>query len=405
MQVRHRSVDSTKRAGLAGRLLITLVILLLPASLVAQRARLTVPLGSIEERVVTDSLDPSAHYDLGLAYWVDRRYDEAEHHLRRAIKIEPGMARAYLALSYLPFARRSKLWDEERKGKIPPELVATVDEARRFRRKAFLIDPLVDLKPLALMIPPASAFNLKGRSEAVYVFLMNGFGSFWDGQYGKAYQFFRDIVGHSTEEEHQRFPGWFLWYEALAAAHANDFDRSVSNLKLLLAQADSLADQNNAAMVFSEANQFRYTLACVLDQAGRSNEAIPLLQEALTVDAGLYQAHVRLASIYADQKRLPASIEERRRAVAANPDDSNLLFQLGEALARAGQAGEAYTTLEQARDANPLSVRTLFVLGWAAQQTGKTVEAREAYQRFIAMAPSFFADQKATATSRLAALQ
>jgi tetratricopeptide (TPR) repeat protein len=384
--------------------MLMLALVPVPTSLAAQRAMLTVPLGTIEDRVISDSMDPSAHYDLGLAYWVNRRYDEAEDHLRYAIRIEPGMARAYLALSYLPYARRAKLWDEERKGKVPQELVASVEEAGRLRRKAFLIDPLVDLKPLALMIPPASAFNLKGRSEAIYVYLMNGFGSFWDGQYGKAYQFFKDIGGNSTEQEHQQFAGWFLWYEALAAAHANDYDRAVSNMKVLLARADSLVNENNAAMVFSTSNQFRYTLACILDQAGRSNEAIPLLQEALTLDAGLYQAHVRLAAIYADQKKSQASIEERRRAIAANPDDSGLIFQLGEALARAGQASEAYATLKQAREANPLNVRTLFVLGWAAQQVGKTEEAREAYKSFVAQAPSMFADQKATATTRLAAL-
>jgi hypothetical protein len=36
---------------------------------------------------------------------------------------------------------------------------------------------------------------------------------------------------------------------------------------------------------------------------------------------------------------------------------------------------------------------------------GKPDEAREAYKSFITLAPSMFADQKATATTRLAALQ
>lgn len=214
------------------------------------------------------------------------------------------------------------------------------------------------------------------------------------------------MAGNVTEEEHQKYPDWFLWYEALAAAHANDFDRSTANLKTLLARAQ--ADKNvetSAAVAFSEANHYRYTLACILDQAGRAREAIPLLEEALTVDAGLYMAHVRLATIYSDLKRPQASIEERRRAVAANPEDSGLLFDLGEALARAGQVGAAYTTLKQAREANPLNFRTLYVLGWAAQQVGKPDEAKDAYQSFLALAPSTFAEQKATAASRLATLQ
>ncbi|HWA58619.1 MAG TPA: tetratricopeptide repeat protein [Gemmatimonadales bacterium] len=395
-----------RRSRLPARLVALLGLLLLPAALPAQRATLRVPLGTLEDRVAADSMDPAAHYDLGLAYWLSRRYDEAERHLRRAIAIEPHLAPGYLALAYLPYARRPKLWDEVRKGKVPAELTAAVEEADRFRRKAFLIDPLVDLKPLALMIPPASSFGLKGNSEAVYTYIMNGFGSFWDGQYGRAYQFFHEIGGNASEEEHQRFPSWFLWYEALAAAHANDFDRATTNLRTLLARAQS--DQNvdaGAAIAFSEANHYRYTLACILDQAGRAREAIPLLEEALTVDAGLYMAHARLAAIYADQKRPQASLEERRRAVAANPDDPGLLFDLGEALARAGQGAEAYAILKQAREANPLNFRTLYVLGWAAQQVGRNDEAKDAYRSFIALAPSSFAEQKATATARLETLQ
>lgn len=393
-----------RRVRTSGHVLLGLLVLA-PASATAQRATLTVPLAAIEERVATDSMDSAAHYDLGLAYWLKKRYDDAEKQLRRAIAIEPRMAQAYLALSYLPYGRRPKLWDEAEKGKIPAELTASVEEAWSFRRRAFLIDPLVDLKPLALMIPSASSLGLKGNSEAVYVYIMNGFGAFWDGQYGRAYQFFKDITGNATDEDRKRFASGFLWYEALAAAHANDYDRAVTNLTILMQRYESSqAIEASAAIAFSTANHYRYTLACVLSQAGRNKEAIPLLEEALTVDAGLYMAHVRLADIYAELKRPTASLEERRRAVAANPDDPALLYDLGEALARAGQAGDAYTALKQAREANPLNVRTLYILGWAAQQLGKNDEAKEAYRSFLALAPSGFAEQKATATTRLAAI-
>lgn len=391
--------------GLASTLRLLFWLALAPGSLAAQRATLTVPLGTIEARVASDSMDPAAHYDLGLAYWLKRRFDEAETHLRRAIAIEPRMAQAYLALSYLPYARRPKLWDEADKGKVPAELTASVAEAAGFGKKAFLIDPLVDLKPLALMIPSASSLGLKGSSEAVYVYIMNGFGAFWDGQYGRAYQFFKDITSNATDEDRKKFATGFLWYEALAAAHANDYDRAITDLTILMKRFESPdLIEARAAVALSTANDFRYAMACVLSRAGRNKEAIPLLEEALTVDAGLYMAHVRLADIYAELKRPTASLEERRRAVAANPDDPGLLFDLGESLARAGNAADAYAALKQAREANPLNVRTLYVLGWAAQQVGKNDEAKEAYQTFLALAPSSFAEQRATATTRLAAI-
>lgn len=381
-------------------------LLLLASPLSAQRMKLLVPLDSLVRRAARDSNDPAAHYEVALGYWLARQFDPAEAHLRQAVAIEPGMAPAYLALSYLPYARRPKLWDEEEKGKVPAELAPVLEEAWRFRRQAFLIDPLVDLKPLALMIPPASVLGLGGRDKAVYTYIMNGFGSFWDGQYGQAYQFFQDVAGKATDEDRRKYATWFLWYEALTAVHINDFPRAVTNLRILLARAEQ-RDQTDggATLAFSTANHYRYALACVLDLSGNAQEAISLLQEAATTDAGLYMAHVRLAAIHADQRRPQASLEERRRAVAANPEDSSLLFALGEALARAGRLPDAQGVLRQARQANPRNVRALYVLGWVAQQLDSRDEARDAYQQFLALAPSRFDTQKEEARKRLASLQ
>jgi tetratricopeptide (TPR) repeat protein len=304
---------------LSHTVLAALALLTAPP-LEGQRARLLVQLDELERRATVDSNDAPAHYDLALAYWLTKRYDEADKQLRLAIAIEPHTAPAYLALSFLPYARRAKLWEEDEKGKVPAEWQAAVEEAWHFRREAFLLDPMVDLKPLALMIPPASSLGLRGNAEMVYTYLMNGFGSFWDGQYGRAYQFFREISGNATDEDRKRFGSWFLWYEALAAAHTNDFARAETDVRMLLGRAEAQEQQGGGAMLaFSNANHYRYTLACLLDMAGRSRDAVPLLQEALTNDVGLFMAHVRLATMLEDQHRGQAALEERRRAVAANP--------------------------------------------------------------------------------------
>lgn len=383
-----------------------LALALLSAPLDAQRVRMVVPLNALVERARVDSNDAPTQYEVALGYWLAKRYDEAEFHLRRAIAIEPATAAAYLALSYLPYARRNKLWGEEAEGKVPAEWQPRVEEAATFRRRAFLLDPLVDLKPLALMIPPAGVFGLKGNAEAVYTYLMNGFGSFWDGQYANAYAFFRELAGPATDQDRrEKFGSWFLWYEALAAAHTNDFARATTNLRILLARAEAMtAMGGGATLAFTDATHYRYTLACILDLAGESREAVTLLQQALTDDVGLYPAHVRLARIYEDQHRTNPALEERRRAVASNPDDPSLLFDLGESLARAGELVEAHGVLRQAVAANPRSHRALYVLGFVAQQVGSAEEARGAYTRFLELAPSRFDEQKAEARRRLAAL-
>jgi tetratricopeptide (TPR) repeat protein len=380
------------------------------APLAAQKMKLLVPLESLIERARRDSLDAPAHYEVALGYWLDRKYDLAERHLREAIAIEPKTAAAYLALGYLPYARRPKLWDEVRENKVPPEWVAPVNEAHRFQAQAFIIDPWVDLKPLALMIPPVSSLGaLKGGyREAFYTWFLNGLGSLWDGQYERAYKFFRDIAGNATEEQRQKdFSGWLLWYEALAAAHSNDFTRATANLRILMDRAEKEAEKHDhsAALAFRDANEYRYALGSFLHISGKSRDAIPLLQEVLSRDLGFYMAHTRLAMIYEDMHRPRSALEERRRAVAANPEDASLLYDLGVALAQAGELADAHGTLRQARAANPRHVRTLYILGRVEEQLGDTTAARETYRQFLAMAPTRFGEQKAEISTRLQALQ
>ncbi|MEO8138450.1 MAG: hypothetical protein ABI742_02330, partial [Gemmatimonadota bacterium] len=255
---------------------LALLALLVAPRLEAQRIKLLVPLDSLERRAAQDSNDAPAHYDLALAYWLVRKYDDAEKQLRQAIVIEPHTAAAYLALSFLPFARRDKLWDEVEKGKVPAEWQPAAEEALRFRRQAFLLDPMVDLKPLALMIPPSSSFGLKSNAEAVHTYIMNGFGSFWDGQYARAYQFFQQIGGNPTDADRRKFPGWFLWYEGLAAAHTGEFAAAEADFRLLMERAEAdTRESGGSTLAFSSANHYRYTLACILDQAGRTSEAVP----------------------------------------------------------------------------------------------------------------------------------
>ncbi len=371
----------------------------------AQRVRLSVPMDELVQRAERDSNDAPAHYEVALAYWLQKKYDLAERHLRLAIAIEPKTAAAYLALSFLPYARREKLWDEEDDGKVPAEWVAPLEEAWAFRRRAFLIDPMVDLKPVALMIPPASTLGLTRRQQGFYTYLMNGYGSFWVGDYVKAYSFFQEIMKGVSDAERKEYASWFLWYEALAAAHASDYPRATSNLRLLLERATGAEQRSGGAtLVFSQANHYRYTLACVLDLGGETREAIALLQEALTNDVGLYPAHVRLAEIYERQRRTTASLSERRRAVAANPEDPSLLADLGEALARAGELPDAHATLRQAVAANPRSHRAWYLLGTIAQRVGANEEARTAYTRFLALAPSRWETQRTEVAGKLAQL-
>ncbi|MGH7702912.1 MAG: tetratricopeptide repeat protein [Gemmatimonadales bacterium] len=371
----------------------------------AQRMKLLVPLDSLVAKAARDSNDAPAHYEAALGFWVSNQYDEAERHLRQAIAIEPRTAQAYLALSYLPFARRPKLWDEIPKGKVPAELIDVVNEAYRFRRRAYLIDPMVDLKPLALMIPSTGTFGLGKSATRVYTYVMNGFGSFWDGQYAKAFSFLTEIAGDANEEDRKKFATWFLWYEGLAAAHIGEQARAIADFRLLLDRAVARESTDSSAIVpLGQANEVRYTLAVILDNAGRTEEAVRLLQESLENDLGLYPAHSRLAVILEEKHQYDRAVEERQRAVAADPENPSLLLDLGSTLIKASQPEAAGSALQQAIDANPRNARPYYLLGHVAEQLGAKDQAENAYTRFIELAPSRFSTQIAEVRTRLAAL-
>jgi len=76
--------------------------------------RLPMKLEELERRVQADSNDPAAHFNVALAYWNAKRWQDADHAFRTAIMLDPRFAPAYVALSYLPFAQRSSLGDEVR---------------------------------------------------------------------------------------------------------------------------------------------------------------------------------------------------------------------------------------------------------------------------------------------------
>jgi Tfp pilus assembly protein PilF len=382
--------------------MLACVCLLAATPLQAQKAKLLVPLDSLIARVQRDSNDAPAHYEVALGYWLAKKYDLAEAHLREAIAIEPKTATAYLALSYLPFARNSGLWGDVEKGKVSAEWLPKVEEAYHLRNQAYLLDPLVDLRPLALMIPPTGTFGLSRRDAAIYTYIMNGLGSFWTGDYSKSYQFFSSIAEGYKEEERQKFADWFLWYEGLSATHTLQYSRGVSDFRILLDRAVARENpDSNELVAFADANEFRYALAVILDKAGQQPEAIKLLQESVTNDLGLYMAHVRLAEMYEEQHRTKSALQERRRALEASPEDPALLYDMGEALYRAGELSDAYGFLEKAVQANPRSARALYMFGSVAQKLEQNKEAKDAYTRFIAMAPSRFQEQIVEAGHRL----
>lgn len=371
---------------------------LVASPVAAQKLKLSAPLSSLEEAARRDSNDAAAHYNLALGYWAKKRFDDAERSLLTAVSIERRFAPAYLALGYLPYARRRKLMEEEATGRVPEAWRDRVVESWRLRRRAFLIDPLVDLRIIGAVVPLNEGIHL-GRQTIN----LDPFSAFVRGDYQAAYYAF-NAFAEFADARHDSIPSGLLWYRGLSAGHIGVYDTAIGDFTTLLARGVALERGDAVVRLPLNTNDCRYVLALFHHRAKHFADAIRLYQEALGNDLGLFMAHVQMGRIYEEQQMWPNAVDQFQRAVAVSHDDPSLLLDLGVVLREAGRLSEAAETLQRAMDANPRDSRVPYHLAVTLQAVQQPARAREVLTRFLALAPTRYSRQIADAKQRLTAL-
>jgi len=373
---------------------LLLVQLLGVAPGMAQSLKVSESLEVLQERARRDSNDAAAHFNLAMGYLSKEKFAPAEAALQQAVALDPQFAQAFLALSVVR-AKDGDYWRAKRKAG-PDSVRAAARAFDKYYTKAFLLDPLVDVRIFG------SIAWLRGWGD-----FDGGVKNLFDGKYAEAYDHFGAEVRRQQKGEGlEKVPPVLLWFRSLAAAHSDKFDEAAADLMTLISNTNRLAATDSAPDDAPlRANEYRYMLAAIRQRQGKTDDAIDLYKETITNDIGLYMAHVRLAAIYEAAKDYPHAVQERMRAVDANPDDASLLLDLGVTLGKAGMMPQAETRLQLAANANPRDPRPWFWLGLAQMEEGKKAEARESLTRFLALAPSRYDRQIGMARDRLAQLQ
>jgi tetratricopeptide (TPR) repeat protein len=378
------------------------------APLGAQKIQLSASLSDLESRAKKDSNDAAAHYNVALAYWNAKRWDDVDREMRMAVRLDPQFAPPYLALWALPFAKRPQLLDEVSEDRVPAEWKTAVEESDLMFRRAFLADPLVDLRIVTVVKPARSVWvDLVADIDNFYQWYDDSFENLRQGRFQEAYDSFQRLYNDIDASRHpDRIPLLWLWWHGMAAARANKHDDAVWDFQTLLNRYLSAEEKfkDSTRIVPLRTNEYRYELAIMQQRAGHYNEAISLYREAAQNDAGLFMAHVHLADIYEDHNMMPQAVAERRAAVDANPEDASLELGLGKTLARVGQWADAEKALQQAAGDNPRDARIPYFLGIIEQQLQKPADAKTAFHRFLSLAPSRYAAQIADAKQRLSTL-
>ena len=338
-----------------------------------------------------DSNDPAVHYDLGLGYWQAERYDDAEGEFRLAMRLDPDFAPPFVGLYAMTYWRLPKMVTE-RSG-LTPELERKLAEVDPMLRHAILTDPLVDLTPLGASLPQylGRLFpDLRGLYDLFY------------GKYPEALPELTALIGSVPRGDSVRSD--LLMWRGIAALHLGIDTLARSDFQRLADRASARAHANEVVRFPIGSAEYDYLLALTLMRLRRAPEAVKYLHDALVTDAGLYQAHTRLAEIAESGEDWDDAVAERRAAADADPENSQLLMMLGATLVKAGRLPEAEAPLRQAVLDNPRDFRAEFVLGLTELQLGKPAEARAALMAAIALTPSRFPTVRDDARKRLASL-
>jgi len=181
-------------------------------------------------------------------------------------------------------------------------------------------------------------------------------------------------------------------YEVLAG------DRGNATASLLL--ADVLVDQGlferairelnrsiDAAKTDTDRARLIYKKALILaSKGGKRTEVEALLEEAIALDPGLWQAQYDVGRLKLALGDAKGALRAFMLAYRANPDDPRVLLGLAAAYDALGQAADAYRVAKLAvRKAGPAErLEALFLLGKNAYRTGRYSEAVEALKQVVA---------------------
>jgi len=400
---------SAKTSYNFGMRTIALVLLALCAALKPalgqQFAFLDRKLKDLEAWVREDTNDAQRQYYLALRHWKEHHWRQTDSLLRLAVQLEPRYADAYLALYFLPFARRPSLAAEDMRDRVPAAWKPILEEADGFYQRAYRTDPMVNLQIMGIAFEIEEP-QVRDVTTSAWLDYQRYYAWFVDIGLGR-YRLARDRLQKLAQSEFnearhpEEVPDYILWYRGLAAAHSVQYDAAIADFRALLDRQMKKAQRDEVVHVPLRDNEYRFMLASLHHVAGHTDSAVALYQESLEHDLGLVMAHTYLASIHEGAGRAADAMLERRRAAEVNSDDPTALFDLAASLFNAGQLIDADEPLRRAIKLNARHSPSYYLLGRVTEELGLPDEAREHYTRFLALAPLRSAELRADAQQRV----
>lgn len=289
----------------------------------------------LEEVRQQNPADGQVLYLLSQAQRLAGKLDEAEATARQLLSVAPASLSGAYSLA--------AVYDEKQQyRRVIATLEPVLDKARTTGRNAG------DLAPLALML--ASAFEELG-------------------------EFDRALSTFARAREVAPGNEMIDVYELGTLVTARRFPQALERSRQLMA---SMPGDQRVARLRAEA----------LRGAGKQDEAIALLKEAVAAHGDEVSTHLALSEAYAASGQFPSAVAVLQEAVRLFPGDLTVRFQLGSVLERQGRAAEAERAFRDVLSEDPLYAPALNYLGYMLADRGERLEeAISLIQRALKVEP------------------
>ncbi|HVU48482.1 MAG TPA: tetratricopeptide repeat protein, partial [Terracidiphilus sp.] len=108
----------------------------------------------------------------------------------------------------------------------------------------------------------------------------------------------------------------------------------------------------------------------------KQDEAFPLAEKAIQIDAGIEKAHVVLGILYANRGRQIDAVKEFKTAIRLSPNDQDPHWRLARLYQAMGKQEEAKAEFEKTKSIHKAEQESIFSKLKAAQDRGKPAATR-----------------------------
>lgn len=178
-----------------------------------------------------------------------------------------------------------------------------------------------------------------------------------------------------------------LWLQFVARSAA-DTERLAASYREHELRKDILAAERLVARSSADA-RWRNLLGARYVQAGRTNDALVQLNEAVRLAPRSVEARFNLARALQLQGNITGAVRQFREASRLAPRDDSILVGLANALQDQDRTGEAATELRRAIALNPNAAEAHNNLGVALGMLGRLDEAVEHFRRALQIRPDY----------------